>query len=207
MSGGQSFYSEQEAHEILELAARNEGVGGVSRDSLLQTAAELGISPDAVLAAEEKYHEDRRSLREEKEFKGYRRRQFFDALSGYIVVNSILLAINLLKSPGSLWSLYIIFGWGVGMLFYTRSTFFPRAEEYRADFEKWRLRRSLARSDVDTVIRDVIRSRSDSDRVKIVTQVRDRTGIELDEARLAVENYYARRKEEKQQQQQQQLGG
>ena len=52
----QGFYDEEEADAILRLAAQKPMVGGMSRERLLATAAELGISEQAVAEAEQTLH-------------------------------------------------------------------------------------------------------------------------------------------------------
>lgn len=37
-------------------------------------------------------------------------------LSSYLIINSILIAINLLFSPNKLWFLWPLLGWGIGIL-------------------------------------------------------------------------------------------
>ncbi|MBK8984267.1 MAG: 2TM domain-containing protein [Ignavibacteria bacterium] len=41
----------------------------------------------------------------------------------YIVVNIFLLKINLNTSPGNLWFLRVVFGWGIGIAFQAFSVF------------------------------------------------------------------------------------
>ena len=54
----ESFYTDEQAQEILQMAARTSlGSGAVSRAQLLETAAELGISPEEVLRAESAFLE------------------------------------------------------------------------------------------------------------------------------------------------------
>jgi uncharacterized RDD family membrane protein YckC len=43
---------------------------------------------------------------------------FYAHLIVYVVVNAILVAINLLVTPGFLWFLIPLFGWGIGLFFH-----------------------------------------------------------------------------------------
>ena len=52
MRMSQRFYDEEEAEAILGLAAQKSSTGGMSRECLLATAAEIGISAEAVEEAE-----------------------------------------------------------------------------------------------------------------------------------------------------------
>lgn len=49
-----------------------------------------------------------------KEIKGY-----YGHLWSFILVNGFLLALNLLTSPGFLWALIPMLGWGIGLAFHT----------------------------------------------------------------------------------------
>ena len=54
-----------------------------------------------------------------------RLRGFYVHLSQYILVNLGLLAINLLFMPQRLWVLWVIGGWGLGLLGHAFSVFRP----------------------------------------------------------------------------------
>lgn len=63
---------------------------------------------------------------EEEAFRYVRRlRAFYVHLSQYILVNLGLLAINLLFMPQRLWVLWVIGGWGLGLLGHAFSVFRP----------------------------------------------------------------------------------
>lgn len=53
-----------------------------------------------------------------KEIKGF----YFHIIT-YILVNTVLVVINLLKSPEYLWFIWPIIGWGVGLVFHAFSVF------------------------------------------------------------------------------------
>lgn len=48
---------------------------------------------------------------------------FYGHLASFIGVNLMLAAINLATSPGSLWFIYPLFGWGVGIVCHARKVF------------------------------------------------------------------------------------
>jgi hypothetical protein len=51
---------------------------------------------------------------------------FYVHLAVYVGVNLLLVAINLTRSPQSLWFMWPLFGWGIGLLFHGLSVFvFP----------------------------------------------------------------------------------
>lgn len=61
---------------------------------------------------------------------------FYIHLTVYLLVNSLLLAINLQISPERLWFLWSLCGWGVGVICHGMSVFFGRSIVQRiADYE------------------------------------------------------------------------
>ena len=52
---------------------------------------------------------------------------FYRHLAIYLVVNSILLAVNLLTSPGSLWFYWPLLGWGIAVAVHAWGVFMSRA--------------------------------------------------------------------------------
>ncbi len=46
------------------------------------------------------------------------RRDFFNHLTAYIIVNAFLIFINLWTSPGAIWFPFVLAGWGVGLAFH-----------------------------------------------------------------------------------------
>ncbi len=63
------------------------------------------------------------SLEEYK--KGYReirvdeaKRGFLVHLPVYMLVNAMLIAINLIYSPGTIWFIYPLLGWGIGITYH-----------------------------------------------------------------------------------------
>ena len=43
---------------------------------------------------------------------------FYTHLAVYILVNGLLIAINLMTSPGTYWFFWPLIGWGIGLLFH-----------------------------------------------------------------------------------------
>ena len=43
---------------------------------------------------------------------------FYIHLTVYVVVNLLLVAVNLVTSPGHLWFYWPLFGWGIGLFFH-----------------------------------------------------------------------------------------
>jgi hypothetical protein len=194
VSSGQRFYDENEAQEILRLAAHNQApAGAMSRESLIQSAAELGISEADFVAAEAQYQETRKIELERAEFRAYKRRSFYSGLTSYVAVNAFLFAINLLKFNGHWWFLYPLLGWGLGMVFSAVGTFSTGSEDYQREFERWRARkarRSKKPETVDDVIERSIDLNGAEAKITIIKDVREATGMDLKDSKDAVEAYY-----------------
>ncbi len=96
---GQQFYEEDDAEQILRMAASmSSPMGSMSRDRLMATAAELGITPEAVEQAEQQLRSQRAIESERAEFDALKKREFFGHLISYVLVNLFLVAVNLLTS-------------------------------------------------------------------------------------------------------------
>ncbi len=48
---------------------------------------------------------------------------FYIHLTTYILVNGLLIAINLMTSPGTYWFVWPLVGWGVGLILHGLSVF------------------------------------------------------------------------------------
>jgi hypothetical protein len=138
----QRFYSEEEAESIL-LAASAAPQDGISRDSLLKTAAELGISLEALEEAERAVQTKRQEQDVRQEFERHVRREFFDHLVAYMVVNTFLVLMDLWTSQwtGLHWAYFLILGWGIGLVFSANAALNKKSGAYTDEFEKWNRKR------------------------------------------------------------------
>lgn len=73
----------------------------------------------------------RQARRRVRQLKG-----FYSHLASYVLVNAGLVVTNLLFTPGYLWFLWTLFGWGIGLLAHAAGVFrpfrvFPRDWEER----------------------------------------------------------------------------
>jgi hypothetical protein len=153
MSGREEhLQSEEDLEAILRLAVRRGGESSSDlRARLVQSANELGVSPEALEEAERVYREQRTAelarAKDEAEFREFRKSEwmgFVHHLIPYIIVNTMLIGIDGIQSPGLGWSLGPLFGWGIGLLFHFFFTLFPGDQS--KDFRKWKQRRDKARA-------------------------------------------------------------
>ena len=49
--------------------------------------------------------------------------RFYKHLAVFVAVNLLLLIINLVTSPGSMWSIWPLIGWGIAIVFHALNVF------------------------------------------------------------------------------------
>lgn len=197
-------YSEQDAQEILRRAASAQS-GFMSRDELLLAASELGISPQAVEQAERDYQEARvdEDLRSQ-----FRLKQRQDFLGSFKVLAACGVIFWLLMKDGTagnspqhnIFAIVVaLFGiWSV-----IKNGYFAFAEKSPAwqksfeDFkvaDKKRKARAVERTN-DVAISDILQNVEADEKVTVIKHLRDTTGLPLNEAKSAVDDYYKRHPE------------
>ncbi len=109
-------YSRQELQEILEAALRKQAQpSDYGHDELLETARELGLSPEQVAAAEAEVTERRALQTLADAQKAKARHGLTNHLLTFALVNLGLLAINVMVgSPW--WFQWPLVGWGLGVV-------------------------------------------------------------------------------------------
>lgn len=141
-------YNQQDIQHILNLAlARQEMVEEFSREQLLEIAAELGISTNTILEAEREWIAQQQEQQKRHEFNSYRHSEFQKNLGKFVIVNSFLLAINLINVGFNFsalsWSLYIFLFWGLWIALRAWNTYQIQGEEYERAFQKWKLQNQV----------------------------------------------------------------
>jgi hypothetical protein len=81
-------------------------------------------------------HSERDALYRQARRRVLQLKGFYSHLAAYVAVNAGLVAINLLFTPGHLWFLWPLLGWGIGLLSHAAGVFrpfriFPRDWEER----------------------------------------------------------------------------
>jgi hypothetical protein len=113
-------YNEREVRAILARALVHERSDGLSHDDLLAAASEAGISSEAVEKAALELEGMRAKDEARERILARRRAAFFSHLRSFVAVQLVLLVINLMTSPRSLWFVYPLLGWGLGLLLAAR---------------------------------------------------------------------------------------
>lgn len=136
--------TEEQAEEILRLAARKTGLTPQSnvRESMRRTAAELGISEQALEEAEREYLAESARRNELEEFRQYRLRGWRAHLTSYVCVNAMLMLINVFTSPNEFWAVMPLLGWGIGMAIHTVNALSRNIDENDREFLEWRQTRA-----------------------------------------------------------------
>jgi len=130
-------FSEEQANAILRKAIERQPLGDeMSRQQLEAVASELGISPAALAEAEAAWEAEQQETGLRTAFDAERRSTFWPHLTAFLIVNVFLLFINLLTSPGFLWVLFPVLGWGMGLAFHAVETF-RSGPEVEKEYRRW----------------------------------------------------------------------
>jgi len=127
----EKYFSKSEVDRILRRALEKSPPKGdtLTESEIIRIAEELGIDQNQVRIAireEEKYaqFENAKILWKKK-----KRREFYQHLSSYVIINGFLVGINVVMSGGIGWAIFAILGWGIGLIFDFIESFFPSEEK------------------------------------------------------------------------------
>lgn len=141
----QDRFGEEEAQEILKLAARQSGAAGdVSRQDLHAMGAELGLSEEQIDAAIRSRREHRQLIEDRREFRRHLRSKAWGQMSSGLSFAVLLFGINFLTTSnklefGSYWAI-----WPVGFVaLFSLVGFLEswRPKDREAEFRRWREKR------------------------------------------------------------------
>jgi hypothetical protein len=131
-------YTSDDVQQILQRALMRKQDGQFSRDQLVEMASELGITPDVLQEAEQEWQLNRGEEHDRRSFNAFRRRAFKAHLIPYLAVNTFLILINLVTSPGYFWAIFPILGWGLGLFFHGWSAYQTEGAVYERAFQLWK---------------------------------------------------------------------
>jgi 2TM domain len=141
------IYGSEDAQAILQIAiAQKEENGELSRVQLFEIAAELGISEQDIVAAEQQWLVNRGEFAQKQAFNTYRRSKLRKNLTKYGIVNSFLVLLNLLAAHELSWSLFILLIWGLGLSLNAWNVYQTEGEDYEQAFQRWRLKKQVGES-------------------------------------------------------------
>ncbi|MEG4233214.1 2TM domain-containing protein [Microcoleus sp. Pol11C3] len=140
-------YGSEDAQGILQLAiARRQDEGELSRVQLFEIAAELGISEQDIVAAEQQWLATRGEVQEKRVFNAFRRRKLQKNVTKYGIINTFLVLFNLAAAHELSWSLFILLTWGLGLSLNAWNVYQTEGEEYEKAFGRWRLKKQVGES-------------------------------------------------------------
>lgn len=139
-------YSDGDMHEILKRAAAIDGNANLSRHVLEQTAAELGISPDALQRAEAEYQKELAQKSEVDAFLQARRAEFGQHLASYVLINAFLVGVWWFTGAKYPWFIWPLLGWGVGIASHWITSRSTSGDDFEREFRRWRKRRAKGRA-------------------------------------------------------------
>ena len=133
-------YDDHDMEEILRRAIRKDATHTSQlRERLIAAANELGISPDAVLAAEDEYRLESARAKQLALYDADRKKALRIHLITYVSVNLFLFVLNLMtwREDHMLWAIIPLLGWGIGMLVHA-ATALSRVDWNSGEFQMWR---------------------------------------------------------------------
>jgi hypothetical protein len=129
-------YSKEEVDAILGRAIEREhNRGELAHEDLVAAALEIGIPATTIEAAASEVLAERGERDEIMALRKQQWRGFLRHLVPYLFVNGFLVALNVLTTHFP-WSLFPLFGWGIGLVSHLMSVILP---------SRWRLERHLER--------------------------------------------------------------
>jgi hypothetical protein len=140
------FRESDPVEEILRIAMQNQGGVDVGADTglrqrLLASASELGISEEAVLAAQQQWEDQHREQELREEYRSHLKRELFTHIGIYLVFNLILALVSRITSPHYFWAMWPILVWGIGMGSHVVVSLIQMANPGGQEYERWKLRR------------------------------------------------------------------
>lgn len=140
----QQIYTQEDVQQILHLAiAKRTDRGELSREQLLEIAAELEIDNESLQLAEQEWLSNRFLGRKRQEFDLYRRDLLRNGAIRYFIVNAFLVTLDFISGGTLSWSLYIILIWGLGLSLDTWKTFQNKGAAYEQAFQRWKLKSEM----------------------------------------------------------------
>jgi 2TM domain len=109
-------YNSEEMQQILEVAFRRKQQGEYTREQIIEIASELGVSSESLQAAEQEWLKNNVEVKKEQMSNSQQRKGFKSHLFVFIAINSFLVILNLVVSPGYFWAIFPMLGWGLGLL-------------------------------------------------------------------------------------------
>ena len=144
-SGKEVLYLAEEAQQILHIAiAKDVESGELTRTQLVDIAAELGITQEALLKAEREWQMRREETSEQQLFEDQRRDRLHRRIAHFTLVAVFLLGLKVFFISGITPLLYLLLGpWGLTLIWDAWKIYRPSAYSYTRDFQRWQRKRRM----------------------------------------------------------------
>ncbi|WP_017302869.1 2TM domain-containing protein [Spirulina subsalsa] len=137
-------YQPEEIQQILQIAiAQQDYDGELTRQQLLEIAADMEISPECLYLAEKTWLEKKESDQLHQEFDAYRQEQFQQKTIKYLLITAFFIGLDLISGGGFSWSRYILLFTSAGVAFNAWQVFQPKGVAYQRAFERWERNRQI----------------------------------------------------------------
>ncbi|HLK13993.1 MAG TPA: 2TM domain-containing protein [Fimbriimonadaceae bacterium] len=134
----QEFYNEEDAEQILRLATHQSLSGGLTREALLRTAAEVGLSEAEINAAEAQLSQSRNTADLADRFRQRQRGRFIQGVLSYIGVNAFLIGVWWMTGHGYFWPGWALVGMALGSFDEISKCLIPSSAAYQRAFARWK---------------------------------------------------------------------
>lgn len=200
MSLNHGTYSEQEAQEILRRAASLQTTGSMSGEEMIRAAAELGISREALEQAEAELHSDRLNKELLSEFKRHERQKFFSDMGGTIAFIAFIAFIFQHDLGNPRWLLLGAAFFAYKLVSHGSKHLLTRSNSWQRRYQTWkaaelRRRDPGSKKASEELIRSILGTIDPDAKLNVVKELRERSGLDLKEAKDAVDDYYRRHPE------------
>jgi len=140
-------YTQEDVQQILQLALASRNPNEeLSRQELLEMAADLDIQGESLEAAEKAWLVQKNTEQKRLAFDLYRKDRLKQKAIGFTIINSFLIALNILTAGTASWSLYILLLWGLKLSLDTWKTFQTRGDGYERAFQSWKFKQEMKTS-------------------------------------------------------------
>lgn len=140
-------YSSEDVQQILQIAlARKAESDELTKQQLCEIASELEIDSQSLQAAEQDWFRKKASLEKRQVFNLYRRNQFKQKFTKYLIINIFLVSFNVAIAGVLSWSIYILLFWGLGLALNGWQAYQTEGEEYERAFQRWDFQNEVKRT-------------------------------------------------------------
>ena len=130
-------FNNDQASNIIRKALSIKKIDTINYQELLEIGQELGIDPSQIQEAihSQDSMDNEQQLRDK--WMSRQRDDFRQHLWAFIIINTALVLINLL-TYGVWWFQWPLLGWGIGLAFHYRETYYPGEESIEKGIQKMR---------------------------------------------------------------------